>query len=214
MWNIFCNYLMFEYYGKISDMKRILKSTDYTNSFIENVWFFYTSERMYILKTVHYILENFHKTSSFNLYGKYVDVLIPDIYYSLLKQLSYLINEINFNTYMNCISMKEWIDRNIREQLEVVTLLTIAMKHIKLDMYQYVKMINVFKEYNFTKQPLHFEVVEIGNQNIIAAIKNAEIAACLVGLLHCWLVIFFYYYDFSFILSYISGTTRKYGSLI
>lgn len=178
---------MFEYHGKISDMKSILDNPDYTNSFVESVWYFYTSERMYILKTIRYILENYDKNSnSFNIYGKYVDVLVPDIFRSLLKQLSYLITEINSATFTNCLSRKEWIDRNNREQVEIVSCLIVSMKHMKLEMNDYINMINTFKEYNFTKEPAHFEISEIGDCDIITNIRSAEIGACLVGLLHCW----------------------------
>lgn len=166
-------------------MKGILESQEYTDHFIENVWFFYTSERMYLLKSIRYVLENYDTTT--NSFGKYVDVLVPDIYNSLLKQLRYLIGEINSSTYRNCISRKEWIDRNNREQLEVVLSLITAMKHFKLDMTQYVQMLNIFVDYNFAKQPSYFDT-EYENKYIIQNIRFAEISACLVALLHCWFV--------------------------
>lgn len=187
MWNLLCNYLIFEYYGKIADIKKVTESPEHTKNFIESLWYFYTSERMYILKTIRYILENYDKNSnSFNVYGKYVDVLVPDIFRSLLKQLSYLIKEINSSTYTHCISKKQWIDRNNREQLEVVASVIVSMKHMNLEMNDYIQMINLFKKYDFTREPTYFEVNEIGDPDVIKNIRNAEIGACLVGLLHCW----------------------------
>lgn len=184
---------MFEFHGKITDMKHILKFDQHVNGFIENIWYFYTAERMHILKSVRYILENYDKTSNFfqHVYGKYVDVLVPDIFASSLKQLSCLLKEISPSIASTIIPLKLWIDRNNREQLEIVLSLMIAMKHLKIEMAQYTQMVNVFKEHNFTNQPFDYHVVQESEPNIIMDIKCAELSACVLGLQHCWLVFIF-----------------------
>lgn len=169
-------------------MKKISERSEYVNNLVENIWYFFTSERMYILKSVRYMLENCKNNANHfqTVYGTHVEVLIPDIRESLLKQLDYLTKEITSLNNRNCVSLKEWIDRNHREQLEVILSLIVTLKHSKMDMTQYIYMISIFKQHNFTKQPSFYEIINIAEEDDLTNIKNAEIGACLVALEHCW----------------------------
>lgn len=187
-WNVVCNYLTYEYRGKVSDMEDIIRYTLCTKNFIDDIWHFYTSERMFLLKTLRYVLESSYDKEEdyYDLYAGFVKrVSMSTIRDHLFKQLDYLMHEVNTLHAKNCISMEEWVDRNHREMLEVVLSLTVTSISPDFTMTEYVEMLKLFVKYDFASSPSYVGNVSMGSSAQIKA-HFAELGAFIAGLEKCW----------------------------
>lgn len=179
---------MYEYYGKISDIEELARYETNAVRLIENIWTFYTSERMFLLKTMRFILEHYKDRSNtfFEAYAEYVrNITMANLRKGLLDELKYLIEEINANDASNCINMKEWIDRNNREQLETVFSIVICMSCEEFSVEDFVYMLQLFIKHDFANSPSYIKNVCVDDPTF-QNVNSAELGAFLVGLENCW----------------------------
>lgn len=179
---------MYEYYGKISDIKELSKYESGAIRLIENIWNFYTTERMFLLKTIRHVLNQYfdEKSVYHGVFLKYINKMtMGKIQENLLNQMEYLINEINISHAGNCINMKDWLDRNNREQLEVVLSIILTMQSNNFTMRDYIRMLELFVKHDFASSPSYIQNVCIQSPSF-RNVNSAELGAFLVGLEKCW----------------------------
>lgn len=179
---------MYEYYGKVSDIENLARYETNAQRLIENIWIFYTSERMFLLKTMRFILEHYtDKTNEFyEVYAKYVQSkTLTSLRKHLLDELEYLIEEINASHASNCITMKGWVDRNNREQLENVLSLIVILNNEVFPMEDFIRMLKLFIKHDFANSPSYIKNVCISDPGF-QHVNSIELGAFLVGLESCW----------------------------
>lgn len=187
-WNVLCNFLMYEYYGKVSDIEDLARYESNTVKLIENMWIFYTSERMFLLKTVRFILEHYTDKNNqfYEAYAEYVQsTTLNTLRKHLLEELEYLIEEINASHASNCIKMKDWVDRNNREQLENVLSLIVCLHSEEFPMEDFVHMLKLFIKHDFANSPSFIKNVCVDDPGF-QSVNSVELGAFLVGLESCW----------------------------
>lgn len=191
-WTIICNFLMFEYYGKVDELKSIIRYDTNVNYFIENVWYFYSADRMFLLKTLKFILEtvssnNRHLfTAQFKAFINSVDLNL--LWKNLFKVFSNLIIEVDKDKTQTLgdANLHRLINRNHREQVEVVHLLMLTAQHCKLHGNELEQILVQFIKHGFAKHPVYSAVTLVAQPNDILEIKNAEIACVLSIIRKYW----------------------------
>ncbi|KAK9876456.1 hypothetical protein WA026_012770 [Henosepilachna vigintioctopunctata] len=180
---IFFNYLMFEYYGKIGDIKNLILYEHSMLSLLENVWQFYSSERMYYVKTLRHIFENAVKPESQfrNEYMVFIGKIdIPEFRKVLISQLKQLINEITEKSLENSFDKKNYVNRNNREQLEFILLIIMTMEYKEISVDEFLELFENFLIHNFTRQPVYFDTTLYGDFNNFNDVKTAEIGCFII----------------------------------
>lgn len=182
---IFCNYLMFEYYGKIDDIKNLILYEHSVLCLLENIWHFYTSERMYYVKTLKHIFESaLNQKSPFKKeYVNFISTLdIPEFRKTLITQLKSLINEITEDSLENSFDKKIYVNRNNREQLEFILLIIMTMEYKEVSTNEFSDLCNCFFLHNFTRQPVYFDTTLYGDPADFNDVKTAEIGSFIIGI--------------------------------
>ncbi|XP_045465804.1 uncharacterized protein LOC123674773 [Harmonia axyridis] len=181
---IFFNYLMFEYYGKIEDIKNLILYEHSVLSLLENIWHFYTSERMYYVKTLKHIFESaLNQRSPFKKeYVNFISTLnIVEFRKTLITQLKSLINEITEESLDNSFDKRIYVNRNNREQLEFILLIIMTMEYKEISADEFSDLCNCFFLHNFTRQPVYFDSTLYGDPSDFNDVKTAEIGSFIIG---------------------------------
>lgn len=193
---------MFEYHVVLED---ILGSGDYemqNSPLLEQAWLFYSSERMFMIKTVKYILETcldqFHQHHRI-----FIDCMnslkFAQIRSSLFTQFNGLVDEINANTAEECPSIRDWVTRNTQEQLEILSSIILTVKHEPFTIMEIDQLFYIFGRHNFTNDPPYYETLEYANREDLKRVRKLEVITILLGLSPCWYVTGSHPYSFKVI---------------
>ncbi|XP_017771511.1 PREDICTED: nucleoporin NUP188 homolog isoform X2 [Nicrophorus vespilloides] len=183
-YSLFCNYVMFEYYGKVEDIIEVSNFEQYTNHLVVKLWHFYTSERMFLLKTVRHIFENKDVEPMKTFLSK---LNITECRDNLVEQMKFSIDEINYKNSGNCVDIKNWVARNNVEQLELVITLILFNDFKKPTPKDALNMMVVFQEHGFAyKPPDFFEAISLSDPSSIKSVTHMEYTALLLALQYLW----------------------------
>lgn len=182
-----CNYLLYEFHGKLSRIKQLATYEPFATKLIEAIWHFYTSERMYLLKTLRFILEHFSNPIYAKVFPDYMKrVTWKFLWSNIVAQLDYLVGEIGHSTIENTVDLAAWVERNGQEQLEVVLIAITAMSFNNFTVDDFIPLLTVFMKSDFGRISPH--ACGIGfNIEVYDKICCAEIGAFLVFLDYCWI---------------------------
>ncbi|XP_044256755.1 nucleoporin Nup188 [Tribolium madens] len=185
---VMCNYLMFEYYGKIKEFWQITRMGS-TIHLKESIWNFYTAERMFLLKTWRHIFECVDKDYEFA--EQYKDFLktikIEELQNNLITQFEELLNEVTSNTFDERNPYNEnWLCRNIREQIEILLILILTATHKPLDTPKLSHLIKLFTQNNFGTQPAFFDIRKYAKAQDLDQLMYAEIGCYFSILENYW----------------------------
>ncbi|CAG9765832.1 unnamed protein product [Ceutorhynchus assimilis] len=188
--NVLGNYFVFAYYGKIDELKSIIRYESNSKLLVEQVWNFYTSDRMFMLKTLRFILEkvtdkSFIHYKEFNIFLKGID--LQKLWKNLLKTFEYLIKEITAekSKMVENSLLIQWMGRNNREQIEVLLLMILVVDLIDLNGDELEDVIKLFMKHGFGRYPLFYGGAPSRTQDVID-IKNAEIGVALTIIHRYW----------------------------
>ncbi|KAH1022918.1 hypothetical protein HUJ04_012231 [Dendroctonus ponderosae] len=187
-WSIICNFLIFDYNEKVSDLKAIVRYESNIKSIIDQLWNFYTSERMFLLKCIRLIFEkindiNFIYADQFNEFLEHID--LKELWSNLLKTLEYLITEISVDktSQVSEDTLEKWVQRNNREQVEVILLIVLVSDLKLMDGDELTDVMKLFMRHGFGRHPLFFGAGYLSRSKDVDDIKNAEIGVVL-SLIH------------------------------
>ncbi|KAK4871745.1 hypothetical protein RN001_015869 [Aquatica leii] len=188
-WAMLCNYLKFECYIDIENINDIVKYLNNNQKCNIDMWQFYTLERMFLLKILYSIIENCENKNHrfYDLYKKFIkEVSLKKIQESLFKQFSLLSKEINLENRDNCLDITNWVERNKREQLQILFIILTTLAHEKCDVDGFIQMLKSFKEPNSVFKVYHWDKPPIGKTSTLQGIRNVEIAIVLSSLEDFW----------------------------
>lgn len=187
LWPIFCNYLMFEFYGRIEDVKTLLLDFSSAEAFIKELWDFYVLERIFVIKIMRYILEEHVNTS--NKFHKEYQTFIKSISYkelleSFMKQYEELIKDVYEST--NYTQPKDFAKRNLKEQLHVLFSILTGMKFHSLTVTDTLKLMRMFKKNNFERLPTNFQTIAVEQPDIVHETTSIKSAIILSSFQNLW----------------------------
>ncbi|XP_037942076.1 nucleoporin NUP188-like [Teleopsis dalmanni] len=183
-WEILCYYLQNEYRGSASLLTVLLSTETNMSKLLDNIWGYYTLQRMIILKIVKNLFIYF-KVPSHPYHHEYEKVVehisIEKLQKSYLKQLEFLINEkppgklasrefFNFNE-----KLIKWSERNAREINEVLHILLLISEQLPFTLEQIKILFECFKQHAFGRQQQYFVSNNGLHQELIQRITYSEL---------------------------------------
>lgn len=188
-WKIFCNFLMFEYHTLLEDIVNVTNFEIHHDKLLEQAWLFYSSERMYLIKTWKYILENSiaadHKFN--DLYMRFISSCkLNNLRQSFYEQFKCLLNEITSETAGNCPSLRDWANRNLQEQFEILSSIVLTEELVPLEVAEFKELFSLLKLHNFTSDPNYYRVLEFWRPEELKTIRRLEVMALVIGLNIFW----------------------------
>lgn len=185
-WSVLCNYLLYEFHGKLSRIKQLATYEPFATKLIEAIWHFYTSERMYLLKTLRFVLENFNNLTYVDVFPDYMKKVTWNFLWgNIIAQLEFLIAEINVSTHENTIDLTVWAERNAQEQLEVALTANACMEFDNFTVDNFIVLMTVFMKNDFGRISPHISGINI-DVEVFDKICCVEIGAFLIFLDNCW----------------------------
>lgn len=182
-WSVLCNYLLYEFHGKLSRIKQLATYEPFATKLIEAIWHFYTAERMYLLKTLRFILENYNNSYYAEVFSDYMKkVTWKFLWGNVIEQSDCLITEINPSTMNNTIDVKVWLERNGQEQLEVALIAVAGINFSNFTVNDFIPLMMVFMKNDFGRIPS----LTAFNTEAFDQLCCAEIGAFLAFLDNCW----------------------------
>ncbi|CAD7013526.1 unnamed protein product [Ceratitis capitata] len=175
-WEILCYYLTNEYRGSASSLAAHISSESNMSKLLDDIWGYYTLERMIVLKIVKNLLL-FYKIPNHPYHEQYKEILnkitLPKLRDSYLNQLEQLINEYPPNQLANGeffdyhTRLVVWSEGNAREINEVLHILLLICEHLPFELKHIEKLFNCFRQHTFGRQqsyldmskPLHNELM-------------------------------------------------------
>ncbi|XP_060516036.1 nucleoporin Nup188 [Cylas formicarius] len=190
-WYIICNFLIFDYYGKVDELKSIIKYETNVKSLIDHIWYFYSSDRMFMLKTLRYILENLSEKDHmlYNQFNHFINSInIEHLWKNLCESFEMLTTEISKDkaTRVSKDTLSHWIRRNNREQVEILLLMIQVIDIIKLDGKEIIHLLKLFMRHGFGRHPLFYGASYMLRAKDMADIKAAEIGVILAIIHRYW----------------------------
>ncbi|GAB0099084.1 Nucleoporin Nup188 [Sergentomyia squamirostris] len=161
-WSLLCSYLVTEYRGAPSSLPIYTANEENKLQFLQDIWNFYSMERMVVLKILHNILE--FQNSEIHPYSEaYEKVLttldLGKLRGSLLCQLEMLIKEpppsvsTSFGEQM-FNKIPQWNERKLKEINEILHLLILVVDFKGIPVEELKKLLDLFKYHSFGRQLL------------------------------------------------------------
>ncbi|KAF5291898.1 hypothetical protein FQR65_LT11382 [Abscondita terminalis] len=217
-WAMICNYLKFECYVEIENVKDIEEYLKYHPKFNVDMWQFYTLERMFLLKILFCIVENCrNKDHRFvDLYRKFVDeVSMKTIRENLLTQFSLTSKNVDLENRESYLNISDWTERNSREQLQILFIILTTLVHEKCDVNGFIQLLKSFKEQNYVFIKAYYrDKATIAKSSTLESIRNVEVAIVLASLEDFWENPEMWYFCFKEIGSEIDELVKKWNSVV
>lgn len=136
-----------------------------------------------MLKQLRLILESKDKDHVYNYEFKslFENMKLDNLKKSLIKQFQHLVNEVPPKKSKNGDNVtfeiqKQWMERNLREQVEVLLLILLVIDESSLYMQEFKELFSMFKSHNFGRQPIYHKYLDDSNKLVILKIIYAEIS--------------------------------------
>lgn len=177
---------MFEYYGKVNALKCIINFETGTRCLIDNIYIFYSSERMFLLKILRFILEQgqnpkhkFH--APFNKFLKSIDM--RKLWDNILKMFKNSVFFIDKEKASKCFHIESLVLRNDQEQIELVLLMINILQYLTLTGSELTDLLNLFLTHSFARHSLYDEASKYSKKETTQHLKYCEIG-CLFVVAH------------------------------
>lgn len=190
-WSVICNYLIFRYYGKVDELKSIIRYEANVKSFIDHIWYFYTSDRMFLLKTLRFIFEKLSEREHvfFEKYNNFISTIdVMQLWKNLGSTFENLLKEVDREKSNRVSSdiLTKWVQRNNREQSEVLILMIHALNVLPLDGEELVYTLTLFMRHGFGRHSLFYGAESLSRSKDLIDIQNAEIGVIMIIIQRYW----------------------------
>lgn len=186
-WEIFCCYLLTEHHSSTQALLSHLASETNTVSLLNDIWNYYSLERMAQLKVLKNMLE-FGVTSSHHPYAEEYRTVLNEIGFDRLRksyidQLGKLIavRETPPTTISDFAHshgrLVAWTERKLRETCEVlqIILLIVDRDHVKAP--EFKALLNLFKSHSFGRQQQYLDTqANSTHSDLVQKITYNEVA--------------------------------------
>lgn len=160
IWDILKHYLCDISYGTPDNALKNLAFVDTRPTFIlPNAWNFYFSERLYLLKFLHYIIQ-FQNDTSHKYFKQFVKVIddigIDSLKSSLIGQFEQLLTatppprKIQGDFGSETVR-QEWAESNLREQLVILQNLMLIANNSNFSEAEFINIFKLFRKHSFGK---------------------------------------------------------------
>ncbi|XP_055534694.1 nucleoporin Nup188 [Wyeomyia smithii] len=184
-WNILCFYLVNEYRGPANALADYISSESSMLTLLNDIWAYYTLERMIMLKITKNLLE-FCNSSNHPYCKEYKHVIdkigLANLRKSYIKQLEYLVNEamphklIPGDMLNSQSKMVSWSERKMREINEILHILLLTINHGGIGVDEFCQLFKLFKHHSFGRQQQYLENANEIHSDMVKRITFSELA--------------------------------------
>lgn len=190
-YEILCHYLVNEYRGSASSLQNFMSNESLMIKLLNDIWFFYSLERMILLKVVKCIVEchEMRKHPYQQAYKALIDKIgIAKLRESFINQFETLVKDVQqtkhlqgdiFNSPQKLQSCSERKYRELNEILQII-ILTIHFDTVKVD--EIVKILDLCKIHAFGKQNQFLNPANSVHMELIQKVNYSEIALIMIAL--------------------------------
>lgn len=147
---------------------------------LHNVWRYYSSERMFIIKTLKTIIEFMNDAAHpyATMYKEFIETVgYREMWTILNKQFSYLIIEIQANvSEPSGTILRSWVERNIRETVEVLQCLIMLSRYVDVTISDFHELLLACISHGFGREPVIFDVLNVMEENSLDKLIYSEVA--------------------------------------
>jgi nuclear pore complex protein Nup188 len=194
-YDILCYYLVNEYRGSASSLQNFVSNESLMIKLLNDIWFYYSLERMVQLKVVKCLLE-YHESNNHPYRGAFKEIVAKigmeklrksfiDQFESLLKDTQSTTKYITGDITNSPQKLQIWSERKCRELNEMlqIILLTFHFDTPKPD--EILKLVELFKLHAFGKQNQFLNTSSSLHLDLIQKINYSEIAVLMIALSKC-----------------------------
>ncbi|XP_055385303.1 nucleoporin Nup188 [Condylostylus longicornis] len=193
-WDVLCYYLAKEFRGTANSLPLLTATESNMTKFLDDIWRYYTLQRMVFLKLVKNLLE-FYQNQYHPYHEQYKEILdkitLEKLKTSYLKQLEFLIKETpplkltggEFWNYQ--AKLCDWNERNCKETIEILHILILIVHFVGVTVEEVTQLMEYFKMHSFGRQQrflnesneLHLQLIrKIGYSEIILFMKCIDVS--------------------------------------
>jgi len=190
-YDILCFYLVNEYRGSASSLQTFVSSESMMIKLLTDIWFYYSLERMTLLKITKCIIE-FHESKEHPYSEAFRGVLgkigFDKLRKSYINQFEILVKEVQqmkflsgdiFNSQQKLTAWSERKHREINEILQIIVLIC-HNDGIKPD--EVVKLVELYKQHSFGKHNQFLSTTNSFHNDLIQKVTYNELAVLMIGL--------------------------------
>ncbi|XP_058460873.1 nucleoporin Nup188 [Malaya genurostris] len=216
-WNILCFYLVNEYRGPANALMDYISSESSMLTLLNDIWAYYTLERMVMLKITKNLLEFYNSGS--HPYSKEYKIVVDKIGFanlrkSYIKQLAHLIIEsmpgklIPGDMLNNQAKMVMWSERKMREMNEILHILLLIISIDGISVNEFIELFKLFKGHSFGRQQQYLYNANENHSDMVKRITFSELA-----IVYCALDVTNRSYESSWIVEMVKALDNEFVAL-
>lgn len=189
-WDFMCNYLLYEFRGAEEGLQEFIGSETRTTVLLSDIWLFYWSERLFLLKCINVLL-TFQSDKGHPYQNLFASILCPEeqpiFCDSLISQLGKLVSldyptPESHGSLMSDQFQNLWVMAVLREELELVQNLLLYVDSCELQLESFVKLFKIILQHNFGQDHLFGVLLNESHTDIMKKIGNMEVLLVLRAL--------------------------------
>lgn len=190
-YELLCYYLVNEYRGSAASLQNFVSNESLMIKLLNDIWFYYTLERMVLLKVVKCVLE-YHESKNHpyrQVFKIVVDKIgIKNIRKSFIDQFETILKDVHHSKYLtgdifnSQQKLQSWSERKHRELNEILQIVMISTYYEKMQPDEIQRMLDLFKLHSFGKQNQFLSTTNSMHMDLIHRVNYNEIAVLMIAL--------------------------------
>jgi nuclear pore complex protein Nup188 len=190
-YNILCYYLVNEYRGSASSLQNFVSNESQMIKLLNDIWFYYTLERMVLLKVVKCILE-YHQSTDHPYHQAFKAVIdkigLAALRKSLIEQFEETLKDVQqikflpgdiFNSPQK---LQSWSERKHREMNEILQMILLATSFDSIKAEEIQNLLDLFRSHSYGKQNQYLNALSNAHIDMIQKVTYSEVAVLMVAL--------------------------------
>lgn len=190
-YDILCYYLVNEYRGSASSLQNFVSSESLMIKLLNDIWFYYSLERMVMLKLTKCIVE-FYDSTDHPYSGAFRAVIdkigIAKLRSSYIDQFEMLVKDVQqvkFSTgdiFNSPQKLQSWSERKHREMNEVLQIIAMTCHFDRISPAELQKLVELFKIHSFGKQNQFLSPTNTFHVDLVQKVTYNEIVLLMIAL--------------------------------
>lgn len=190
-YELLCYYLVHEFRGSASSLQNFVSSESLMIKLISDIWFYYSLERMVMLKVVKCVVE-YHDSDDHPYQAAFKSVVdqigFDKLRKSYIEQFEMLVKDVQqvkfmsgdiFNTPQK---LQSWSERKHREMIEILGIISISCHFDRIKSEEVVQLVELFKLHSFGKQNQSLSPTSIFHADLVQRVTFSEISLLMIAL--------------------------------
>lgn len=182
---LFSYYLIYEYRGSTSSLAFYLSTESNMTKLLDDIWDYYTLDRMIKLKIIKNLLEHYKSTK--HIYSTEYNTIVNEmkiskIRQSYIEQFEYLLKDCPPARFTNSDAINgsqnrltAWSERRCREIIEILQIITLCVDADWILPIQFKKLVELFKIHLLGRQTQFLDGTHKQHQDLMKKLVYAHV---------------------------------------